>query len=177
MLVPSTLQNYNSREKIKRIASYFTDKNESVLDFGCGDLSFAKALKKERPKLQIFGVDVVDFHNRDKNVKFVHYDGKKLPFKDKSFDTVISFHVLHHTDDAKKYFQELVRVAKKRILLVESVARVSLDFPGMRFMDWAFNIWKPEKVPLTYQFLSKKEWEMQFMRQSLQLVSIEDVEI
>ncbi len=172
-----SLQKYNSHEKIKRIASYFSDNKETVLDFGCGDLSFAKALKKEMPQLKISGVDVVDFHNRDKAVTFFHYDGKKLPFKDNSFDTVISFHVLHHTDDAKKYFQELVRVSKKRILLVESVARTSLDFPGMRFMDWIFNIWKPEQVPLTYQFLAKKEWEKLFKKYTLTVRSAADAEI
>lgn len=177
MMVPLSLQRYNAQKKIKRIASYFSDKKETVLDFGCGDLSFAKALKKERPHLQISGVDVVDFHNRDKNVKFFYYDGGKLPFKNNSFDTVISFHVLHHTEDAKKYFKELVRVAKRRILLVESVARTSFDFPGMKFMDWVFNVWKPEKVPMTYQFFTKKEWEKEFFKHSLSKVSESDVEI
>jgi len=153
-----SLQDYNSSKKIELILKYLSTKKETVLDFGCGDLSFAKALKKVRPMLSITGVDVVDFHNRDKSIKFVYYDGKKLPFRNDSFDTVIAFHVLHHTTDAKKYFKELVRVAKKRILLVESVARNSIDFPGMKFMDWLFNVWKSEKVPMTYQFFSKKEW-------------------
>ncbi len=173
----SKLQRYNSSEKIKRIASYFSDKKETVLDFGCGDLSFAKALKKKRPKLQISGVDVVDFHNRDKNVSFICYDGKKLPFKDKSFDTIIVFHVLHHTEDAKKYFKELVRVTKKRILLVESVARSAIDFPGMRFMDWVFNIWKSEKVPMTYQFFRKNEWYNLFDKNNLSVKLEKDMEI
>jgi|SRR6185369_1834149 len=173
----SFLQKYNSGEKIKRIAACFSHKKETVLDFGCGDLSFAKALRKKRPSLAITGVDVVDFHNRDKAITFVAYNGKKLPFADNSFDTVISFHVLHHTDDAKKYFKEIVRVAKKRVLLVESVARTSLDFPGMRFMDWVFNVWKPEQVPMTYQFLSKKEWEKLFVAHKLNVASVVDAEI
>ncbi|HSA84120.1 MAG TPA: class I SAM-dependent methyltransferase [Patescibacteria group bacterium] len=173
----SILQRYNSLEKINKLASCFLNKKETVLDFGCGDLSFAKAFKKKRSSVEITVVDVVDFHNRDKKVTFVHYDGKKLPFKNKSFDTVIAFHVLHHTTDAKKYFKELVRVAKKRILLVESVARTPLDFPGMRFMDWVFNIWKPEKVPMTYQFFSRQEWYKEYKKAKVEIISETDAEI
>lgn len=176
MLVPMSFQQKNAAKKINLIASYFT-KPETVLDFGCGDLSFAKALKNEKNFLKITGVDVVDFHNRDKNVTFIHYDGERIPCKDKSFDTVISYFVLHHTNDARKYFQEILRVAKKRIILVESVARTPIDFPGMKFMDWLFNVWKPEPIPLTYQFLSKKEWYEIFKQNNLRLQSEIDAEI
>lgn len=173
----SFFQTYNSNKKNTLISSHFSQKKETVLDFGCGDLSFAIALKKAKKNLEITGVDVVDFHNRDKSVKFVPYKGGKLPFKNNSFDTVISFHVLHHTNDAKQYFQEIFRVSKKRILLIESVARYPFDFPGMKLMDWMFNIWKPEPIPLTYQFLSKKEWYQVFKKNKLKVLSEEDAEI
>lgn len=176
MFVPKSFQNKNARKKIQLVSQYFQEK-EKVLDFGCGDLSFAKALKKEKPFLSITGVDVVDFHNRDKAVDFMQYDGKTLPFKNNTFDTVISYYVLHHTTDAKKYFQEILRIAKKRILLIESVARIPIDFPGMKFMDWVFNIWKPEPIPLTYQFLSKKEWYEIFKKNNIQINSKIDAEI
>lgn len=173
----SRIQEYNSHKKVKLIASFFADKKESILDFGCGDLSFAKALKKQRQNLIITGIDVVDFNIREKSIKFVHYNGQELPFKNNTFDTVIAFHVLHHTDNAKKYFRELVRVAKRRILLVESVARTSFDFPGMRLMDWIFNVWKPEEIPLTYQFFLKKDWYKEFKRYNLTVNSETDAEI
>lgn len=173
----SFLHKYNSSKKVNKIALHLSNKKETVLDFGCGDLSFAKALKKVKPNLAITGVDVIDFRRRSRLVKFVHYDGKKLPFKNNSFDTVIAFHVLHHTTDAKKYFKELVRVAKKRILLVESIARTPLDFPGMRFMDWVFNAWKSEKVPMTYQFFSKKDWYKIYKLEKVKVISEIDAEI
>lgn len=132
--------------------------SEKVLDFGCGDLSFAKSLKRTNPSLQITGVDVSEFRNQPKNIKFVVYDGKRLPFKDGSFDTVVAFYVLHHCPSAKESFKECARVAKKRVLFVESVYRHPIEIPFMRIADWFYNRVKPEVVPLSYQFLSFSDW-------------------
>jgi SAM-dependent methyltransferase len=38
--------------------------------------------------------------------------GENLPFKDKSFDFVIASHVLEHSENPKKFLEELQRVAK-----------------------------------------------------------------
>lgn len=38
--------------------------------------------------------------------------GESLPFKDKAFDFVIASHVLEHSDDPKKFLDELQRVAR-----------------------------------------------------------------
>ena len=170
------LINENSSKKTNIVIDFLQDK-ERVLDFGCGDLSFAKLLRKKNKSLDITAVDVVDFKKRVKGVKFVRYDGEKLPFSDNTFDTVISYHVLHHTYNALKYFEELIRVSKKRIILVESVARHSIEFPGMKFMDWVLNIWKPESIALTYQFKTYDEWKNLFKKHKLEIISDIDAEI
>ncbi len=157
----SNLKEKNSNSKIQLLSQMFS-KNESVLDFGCGDLSMAKGLKKAKPKLSITGVDVIKQNNASKNISYVQYDGRKLPFANNSFDTVIAFYVFHHCPSAEKSFKECARVAKKRIIVVESVARHPFELPFMCVVDWMYNIWKPEPMPLTYQFLSQKKWEAIF---------------
>ena len=52
---------------------------------------------------------------RDLNIKVG--DIYKLPFKDKSYDTVYSSHVLEHCEDPDKVLLETVRVAKKVFML------------------------------------------------------------
>ena len=66
---------------------------QSILDFGCGDLSLAKALKETLPQTIITGVDVVDSGKRVSGVQFLLYDGEKLPHKNKTFDATVVYHV------------------------------------------------------------------------------------
>lgn len=156
--------------KTKVLLPYFR-KSENVLDFGCGDLSLSKSLKALVPSLEITGVDVVNFKNNQENIKSVQYDGNKLPFMDDSFDTVISFYVFHHCDDARASFKECMRVAKKRVIFVESVFRHRIEIPFMKIMDWIYNKVKSEPVPLSYQFYSYSDWVKIFKKNKLTLKS------
>lgn len=156
--------------KTKVLLPYFR-KSENVLDFGCGDLSLSKSLKTFVPSLEITGVDVVNFKNNQEKIKFVWYDGNKLPFKDDSFDTVISFYVFHHCDDAVTSFKECARVARERIIFVESVFRHRMEIPFMKIMDWIYNKIKSEPVSLSYQFYSYSDWVKTFAENKLTLKS------
>lgn len=142
---------------------------KNVLDFGCGDLALAQLLSRRYPKLKITGVDVVDLNRKVLGIDFVHYDGNKLPFKNSSFDTVISYHVFHHCDDPKEKFLECVRVAKTRVVFVESVIRSRLDNLGIRITDWVFNSWREETIPMPYHFLSLLQWYRIFTQYGLTL--------
>ena len=156
--------------KTKIISSYFSS-SENILDFGCGDLSLAKSLKQKIPTLKITGVDVTNFSEKTKDIKFVVYDGKILPFKDNSFDTVIAFYVFHHCEDVLGSLNECIRVAKRRILLVESVYRSPIELPFMSFMDFIYNIVKPEIIPLNYNFFSYKKWLTMFEESKMKVNS------
>lgn len=159
----------NSEWKVKSIVPYLK-KNEKILDYGCGDFSFAKSLKKDIPSLRISGVDVVDFPEMKKPFPFYKYDGKKLPFKNNTFDTVIAFYVFHHTHDARDAFRECLRVGK-RILFVESVVRNEFERPLMNLTDFLYNKWKSEDIPFTYQFLSFNDWNNVFKKEKVKNIS------
>jgi len=147
----------------------FLKPGEKVLDFGCGDLTLAKSLKDKIPSLKMTGIDVVDFKNSDKNIDFKKYDGKKIPFKDNAFDTIISFYVFHHCDNALESYKECLRVAK-RVIFIESVKRTPLEVPMMMFLDWIFNIWKSKEISLPFQFYSEKEWEREFKKNKVKKI-------
>lgn len=148
----------------------YLKKSEKILDFGCGDLSLSRSLKSTSSLLRITGVDVVDFQNNQKDIKFVKYDGKKLPFKDNSFDVVISFYVFHHCENAIVSFEECLRVGK-RVIVVESVYRHPFETPFMKLMDWIYNKFKSESIHLSYQFLSHKDWIKVFAKNKLKVIS------
>lgn len=170
MIIHQKLVDYFQQKYLRHQAEvlnlYFSNV-KSVLDFGCGDLALAQLLSKQNPKLKITGVDVVDLHRKVPGIDFVHYDGNKLPFRDASFDTVLSYHVFHHCDDPKEKFLECVRVAKTHVVFVESVIRNRVDNLGIRITDWVFNSWREEAIPMPYHFLSLLQWYRIFAQYGL----------
>jgi glycerol-3-phosphate cytidylyltransferase len=141
---------------------------ETVLDFGCGDLLFASKLKEKNKSLKITGVDVVNSHSL-KGIRFVKYKGDKLPFEDGTFDTVVSVYVFHHCINAEAAFKECLRVAKKRVIFIEAIARNKSEILPMKIMDWFFNVWKPEPIPLTFQFNTLSRWKKIFKKAGLKI--------
>lgn len=93
-----------------------------LLDVGCGD----------KPYLDIFLPHVTEYLGVEHEAAFrrtasasrrrgpdVFYDGKRLPFADGEFDTVLSVQTLEHTPDPQLLVRELARVLhpKGRLLL------------------------------------------------------------
>lgn len=75
-----------------------------LLDVGCWNGIVASQL----PRLQATGIDVVDLPSPV--IPVTRFDGKTIPFPDRSFDTVRCSFVLHHADYPNEFFAELVRV-------------------------------------------------------------------
>ncbi len=159
------LKKRNVKWKVDLVSPYLKD--ETILDFGCGDLALANELKKKNKDLNIVGVDIMEFPDRVKNIKFIKYDGYTLPFKDKSFDTVISFYVFHHCPSVEKALIECIRVAKKRVIFVEAVARYRFEKYPMMLIDWICNLWKMELIPFTSQFYTEKQWIKLFKKNKI----------
>jgi SAM-dependent methyltransferase len=89
----------------------------SVLDVGCGAGNMAKAIKRERPDLEVFGVDVsrasiAAARRQPGGVDFRLGEGEKLPFADASLDAVTMFDVLEHFELPVRALDEVARVLK-----------------------------------------------------------------
>lgn len=170
------LKESNANIKAGYVLPYI-NKRQSILDFGCGDVSLSKALLHRDSTLSLVGLDVVDFGVKDKKIHVQKYDGKKIPYKDKQFDVVISYHVLHHTADPFGLLSECLRVCHTTLLLVEPVYRFRGEIFGMSFMDWIFNIWKDRTIAMTYAYKTKKQWIHAIEGQGWKAVKIVDVEL
>ncbi len=132
---------------------------QSILDFGCGDLSLAKALKETLPQTIITGVDVVDSGKRVSGVQFRLYDGEKLPYKNKTFDATVVYHVFHHCSNPKASLADIMRVTKKTILMVEPIYRNVLDLFFMKIIDRLGNGWRSVAIPMPFTFQKEKTWQ------------------
>jgi ubiquinone/menaquinone biosynthesis C-methylase UbiE len=103
------------RQKWKVIEKKFElSSKDVVLDAGCGDGAITQAISK-RARL-VVGIDLskemLRRARQEKNCFYVNADLENLPFKDKTFDKVISLTVLQDLEDPKRAIEELGRVCK-----------------------------------------------------------------
>lgn len=93
-----------------------------VLDVGCGEVGVARFLKYSGD-IERCNVVLLDIRKKHvKNVKLglpVVGDGCALPFKDNSFDVVVSVDSVEHIPQKNRanYLSELKRVSKNKVLL------------------------------------------------------------
>ncbi|OGH69521.1 MAG: hypothetical protein A3C90_00175 [Candidatus Magasanikbacteria bacterium RIFCSPHIGHO2_02_FULL_51_14] len=116
----------SSKAAAKKLGAVFTD-GCSILDVGCGVghylVSYRKALKEK--KYTYTGVDVTpeyidigkEIFGGELNIHFLVGSIYELPFADKSFDIVVCNNVLLHLPEVRTAIRELLRVAKKTLII------------------------------------------------------------
>ncbi len=96
----------------------------TVLDAGCGEGVLSRLLAKQGAK--VTGVDISHENIRAAkryaeeegvSVQFLQGDIEALPFEAKSFDWVVSSHVLEHVPNIEKAAAEIGRLARHRALI------------------------------------------------------------
>ena len=82
--------------------------------------------------------DVQDFSSFYKNKKFIKINDKKLPFKDKEFDFVVSSHVIEHVEDFEFFVKELERISNKGYIELPTRFADNLVFENKKDHIWWF---------------------------------------
>jgi len=80
-----------------------------LLDIGTGNGEIASVLADD---YEVTSVDVVDQRRVSGGFSFVRLEGELLPFEDRSFDVVVSNHVIEHVPDADRHLAEIARVMR-----------------------------------------------------------------
>jgi len=125
--------------------------NEKMLDIGAGSGYLGEILSR---KVKVTLIDIVDYNQT--RLPLSIYDGKKLPYRDSSFDVGIIVAVLHHTPNPEKFLQEVRRVCK-RIIIVEEVYSTILGRIFIDGWEWFWN--KTSGISTFYNFHSTEEWK------------------
>jgi ubiquinone/menaquinone biosynthesis C-methylase UbiE len=112
------------------------EKDLSVLEIGSGGkgISFFKGLLAEKKcDFTLFDINKAAFINL--KTQSVVGDGRKLPFKDKSFDIVVSTDVVEHIPQFYRhaFFLEIKRICKKRILITCPIQSTDGLFKGRTY--------------------------------------------
>jgi ubiquinone/menaquinone biosynthesis C-methylase UbiE len=99
----------------------------SVLDVGTATGRGLSDFKRAMPDLFICGIEPVDALIRQgvregytSGITIVCGTGEALPFPDRSFDVVCEFAALHHAANPNAIVQEMLRVARKAVIICDS---------------------------------------------------------
>jgi ubiquinone/menaquinone biosynthesis C-methylase UbiE len=134
----------NSRACISRIMAGVI--GPTICDVGCGTGYLLKAITAGRQEqfTRIVGVDLVRPTGlKTDGIEFIEAPIERLPFADRSFDTVICTHVIEHILDCRAAIAELRRLAAKRLIIV-----VPCEREGIYTFNPHFNFF-----PYTHSFL------------------------
>lgn len=140
--------------------------NGSLLSVGCGQGKVERLLQ-DNLGIKVYGVEVTEY--REKRIDSSLYDGKKFPFKDNSFDTVMFIYMLHHTTNIEELIREGIRVARKNIIILDHTYTNSISKVMLKGYDYIVNV--PYRMPIPLNFLKIIEWKKMFDRNNLKIES------
>ena len=86
-----------------------------VLEIGAGSTPHYHFIKHTYDEYHVVETSeyVIDYHKENNKVHLLKYDGKKLPYKDDTFDRIIISHSLEHILSREDFLNEMMRVLKK----------------------------------------------------------------
>jgi SAM-dependent methyltransferase len=110
--------------------------SKKILDIGCGYGNVTKFFEKKGDI--IVGLDLGGLFYRpyiSKNLSFLKSDALHIPFRDDTFDCVISLDVIEHIDDDLSFVREVNRVLKPEgLAIVETPNRRRLSVRILSFL-------------------------------------------
>ena len=152
----------HKRKLVHQLISKYLGRPGKVLDVGAGTGKILSELKNKG--WQIKGVDgekeAVRWAKKRGVIIKQHDLTKKLPFKDTSFDLVVSLDVLEHIKDDQKLMQEMKRVVKPGGLIVVTVPAY----------QWLYSYW--DKMLGHFRRYLKGDLEKLCLKVKLKLVFI-----
>lgn len=158
------------KKRAKIIIDQFDDYIEpktTYLSVGDGD-GHVTAYLQDRCDVKGRGVDVdVTMPIRTIKVPLDCYDGKKLPYEDNSFDSVSAIFVLHHCDDVNQVLEEMIRVSRKKVIIIEDIYRNWLEYKIVCFFDYIENRSVSKDMNIPFNFKKVSEWEKLFKEKRL----------
>jgi SAM-dependent methyltransferase len=111
-------------EEYRLLASLLApNPSETLLDIGCGTGYFTRRFANDATDGNVVGsdidLDMIRFAagHSVRGTGFVTADTRQLPFRDKSFDLVVSITALCFIREEQQALREMLRVARRRVVL------------------------------------------------------------
>lgn len=138
--------------------------SDKIIDVGCGGGNISRILKEHGH--DVTSIDIVN-KSYSYNVQPIIFNGRTIPFPNKSFDVGLVCAVLHHTPQPEHLLQETARVAK-RIIVLEDIYSSSIQKIVTMISDSIVNL---EFVGHPHTNKTDREWKFVFNKHNLKLKS------
>jgi len=144
-----------AKRSFEKVKDYIV--GEKILDLGAGNGLLALEINKQLDK-EVVLVDVVDYNYSD--LPLILYNPEdKIPLADEEVDTTILYTVLHHASDPEHLLEEVTRVTKKRLIIMEGYIEKDDIRMTNSFFDWFYNrVIGDEDINVPLNFLKVKGW-------------------
>ena len=140
-----------------------------ILDVGGGWGFYAEPLQRRGHRCVV--LDVVE--PAVQNAPVVVYSGDEpMPFPDQSFDASMLITVLHHVEDPEFMLQEITRVTRRHLIVVEDTYHHALGKFWTKTRDQLYNF---EFFGHPGNFKKTDEWIEWFEQRGFKLADIESV--
>ncbi len=130
--------------------------SDVILDVGSGTGLVAENIRK-KTGARVVCLDVIQDSKTLK--KPIIFDGKMMPFYDEVFSVSICCFVLHHVPFQKELIEEMKRVTKSKIIILEDVIENRKD----RFLAFMHKVYSGFRYDSLYtQFRNNHGWKWFF---------------
>jgi ubiquinone/menaquinone biosynthesis C-methylase UbiE len=162
---------------IEHHISLYCKKAASIncIDVGCGDMVIAEKIAASNPNTRWTCIDIhtlpEHLKSDDRWKKYKQFDGRHIPYKEKSFDVVVLCDVLHHAhENISRLLQESARVGQ--IVIIKDHFEYSIysrymlklmDFVG----NWGYGIRLPDR------YFSEKQFENLCNTSNLRIIHLQ----
>jgi ubiquinone/menaquinone biosynthesis C-methylase UbiE len=144
--------------KIQAVLDEVTEFSKAnILDIGTGSGHIAYELAKSAKK--VTSVDIVDERKEKKGYTFKLAKSETLPFKNETFDIVITNHVVEHTPNQEIHLSEILRVLKPDgFIYLATPNKYWLTDPHYKL---PLISWMPRSLSRAYlKLLQNAEWDI-----------------
>jgi len=106
---------------LESIQTLLIEDDEHILEIGHGNADHVKSILNKATNIKYTGIDISETMHQEakkRNVifenqaDFVLYEGKKLPFQDKTFDKIFTVNTVYFWEQPVQYLNEIYRVLK-----------------------------------------------------------------
>lgn len=141
-----------NRQSLAFVLEHLT--GDSFLDAACGRGFLCKKIR-EKTGGAVTGIDIVPPPVQSSGIHFVKGQLKAMPFKEKSFDTVVCTHALEHVREPKLCIEELLRVCRERLIIIVPRQREYRYTPDLHinFFPYLYDFQNLVNVPGAKYFL------------------------
>jgi len=142
----------------------------SVLDVGAGDGRIGQMIASARPDVELSAIDRTV--RKETVIPVREFDGRVIPFPDRSWDVVMLLDVLHHAEQPRELLREAARVSRRSVLVKDHLLQGRFARPVLSFMDWVGN--RRHGVTLPYSYWTRERWLDEFGRLHLDIAAWND---